>query len=182
MASFLNLLFDRPSPFRWYLGTRPRTQIVLYCDAQYSLFGRIGVGFVIGTPNDHNSYMGGDVIPHDLLLWMASFGFDKQPLINQCELLAILTAILSAPAIIRDRDIIVWSDNVGALSACVNGYSRNLKWLLPLMPFTCSLQTLAVEHTFTRSRQGTLCRHPESSTLHCPKQHNGARPDSSFRL
>ena len=76
MASFLNLLFDRLPPFRWYLGTRPRTQIVLYCDAQYSLFGRIGVGFVIGTPNDHNSYMGGDVILQDLLLWMASFGFD----------------------------------------------------------------------------------------------------------
>ena len=52
--------------------------------------------------------MGGDVIPHDLLLWMASFGFDKQTLINQCELLAILSATLSAPDLLRDRDIIAW--------------------------------------------------------------------------
>jgi len=124
MASFLDLLFDRLPPFRWYLGPRPRSQLVLYCDAQYSLFGRKGVGFVVGVPDSHNHYMGGDVIPHDLLLWMASFGFDKQTLINQCELLAILVALLSAPDLLRDRDIVIWSDNVGALSACVHGYSR----------------------------------------------------------
>ena len=68
--------------------------------------------------------MGGDVIPHDLFLRMASFGFDNRTLINHCELLAILAAILSAPDLLRDRDIVVWSDNVGALSACVHGYSR----------------------------------------------------------
>ena len=56
---------------------------------------------------------------------MATFGCERQTHINQCELLAILTAILSAPESFHGRDVLIWTDNVGALSACVHGYSKH---------------------------------------------------------
>jgi hypothetical protein len=84
MASFLDLLFDRLPPCL--------AKKVLVC-LWHSRLPRPLHG------RRRHQY---------LLLWMAPLGFDKQTLINQCELLAILSATLSAPDLLRDRDIIAW--------------------------------------------------------------------------
>ena len=124
-AAFFDLLFQCMPPLRWYLARPPQPRLVVYCDAQYSLFGRKGVGVIIADTATGNTFIAGDVIPPTLLDWMATFGCERQTHINQCELLAILTAILSAPESFQGRDVLIWTDNVGSLSACVHGYSKH---------------------------------------------------------
>jgi hypothetical protein len=43
--------------------------------------------------------------------------------INQCELLAVIAAVMTFSDIFSDRELLVWVDNVPALSAAVHGYS-----------------------------------------------------------
>jgi hypothetical protein len=66
---------------------------------------------------------GQDVSP-DFLQWVDSFGLDKDSKIGQCELLAVLCAVLTFDDLFRNRDILFWTDNVATLKACVDGYCR----------------------------------------------------------
>ena len=63
-------------------------------------------------------------MPDDILSWMDSFGTRKKQKINQCELLAVIAAVMTFGDIFRDRELLVWVDNVPALSAAVHGYSH----------------------------------------------------------
>ena len=72
---------------------------------------------------------GQDVSP-EFLDWVDSFGLDKNSKIGQCELLAVLFAALTFGDLFHNRDILVWTDNVATLKACVDGYCRQ-----PEMPF-----------------------------------------------
>jgi len=63
-------------------------------------------------------------VPDDILSWMDSFGTRKKQKINQCELLAVIAAVMTFGDIFRDRELLVWVDNVPALSAAVHGYSH----------------------------------------------------------
>jgi len=47
-------------------------------------------------------------------------------IINQLELLAILTALLTFPELFRNRRALWFVDNCSALSACVHGYTDKL--------------------------------------------------------
>lgn len=125
VAAFFDLLFQSLPPLRWYLARPPQPRLVVYCDAQYSLFGRKGVGIIIADAATGRTFISGDVVPQTILEWMATFGCERQTHINQCELLAILTAILTSPDSFQGRDVLIWTDNVGALSACVHGYSKH---------------------------------------------------------
>ena len=55
---------------------------------------------------------------------MQAFGTRKKQQVNQCELLALLGAVMTFEDILRDCEVIVWVDNVPTLSAVVNGYSH----------------------------------------------------------
>ena len=48
----------------------------------------------------------------------------KKQKINQCELLVVIAAVMTFGDIFRDRELLVWVDNVPALSAAVHGYSH----------------------------------------------------------
>jgi len=71
----------------------------------------------------NTSYMCGGEVPDDILAWMDSFGTRKKQKINQCELLAVITAVMTFSDIFRDSELLVWVDNVPTLSAAVHGYS-----------------------------------------------------------
>ena len=47
-------------------------------------------------------------------------------IINQLELLAILTALLTYPDLFRNRRVYWLIDNCSAISACVHGYANKL--------------------------------------------------------
>ena len=68
--------------------------------------------------------MCGGEVPDDILLWMEGFVTRKKQRINQCELLAVLVAAMTFGDLFRDRELLVWVDNVPMLSAEVNGYSH----------------------------------------------------------
>ena len=55
---------------------------------------------------------------------MDSFCTRKKQKINQCELLAVIAAVMTFGDIFSDSELLVWVDNVAALSAAVHGYSQ----------------------------------------------------------
>ena len=55
---------------------------------------------------------------------MDSFGTRKKQKINQCELLVVIAAVMTFGDVFCDRELLVWVDNVPALSAAVHGYSH----------------------------------------------------------
>jgi hypothetical protein len=72
----------------------------------------------------NTSYMCVGEVPEALLVWMDSFSTGKKQKINQCELLAVIDAVMTFSDIFRDRELLIWVDNVPALNAAVNGYSH----------------------------------------------------------
>jgi hypothetical protein len=72
----------------------------------------------------NTSYICGGEVPDDILAWMDSFGTRKKQKINQCELLAVIAAVMTFGDIFLDSELLVWVDNVAALSAAVHGYSQ----------------------------------------------------------
>jgi hypothetical protein len=124
MTEFFRTLFRSLPPLRAFLGIPRRAPVVVYSDAQYSVDGRKGLGVIITDVESGASRMCGAEIPLDLLQWMDSFGTRKKQRVNQCELLALLGAVLTFGEVMRDREILVWVDNVPTLSAAVNGYSH----------------------------------------------------------
>jgi hypothetical protein len=59
-----------------------------------------------------------------LLAWITSQRGDLKTKINQCELSAVVAAVMTFPDILLERDVVFWVDNTTALSACVDGYSN----------------------------------------------------------
>ena len=124
MTQFFRTLFKFLPPLRRTLGATPRGRLLVYSDAQYSQRGRKGLGVVVTDTLTNTSYMCGGEVPDDILAWMDSFGSQKKQKINQCELLAVIAAVMTFGDILRDRELLVWVDNVPALSAAVHGYSH----------------------------------------------------------
>ena len=62
------------------------------------------------------------ICPKDIEESFARGGY----IINQLELLAILTALLTFPELFRNRRALWFVDNCSALSACVHGYADKL--------------------------------------------------------
>ena len=124
MAGFFRALFRRLPPLRVPVGADPRPRLVVYSDAQYSRDGRKGVGVVVTDTATNLSYVCGGEVPDELLAWMDQFGTRKKQKINQCELLALLAAVMTFGDLFQGRDLLMWVDNVPTLSAAVNGYSH----------------------------------------------------------
>ena len=124
MTEFFRTLFQFLPPLRVPLGAAPRARLVVYSDAQYSQNGRKGLGVVVTDTASGESYVCGGEVPPELLRWMDHFGTRKKQKINQCELLALLAAVMTFGDLFRDRELLVWVDNVPTLSAAVNGYSH----------------------------------------------------------
>jgi hypothetical protein len=119
MTEFFRTLFRFLPPLRVPLGAAPRALLVVYSDAQYSQDGRKGLGVVVTDTASRAAAR----CP-ELLRWMDRFGTRKKQKINQCELLALLAAVLTFGDLFRDHELLVWVDNVPTLSAAVNCYSH----------------------------------------------------------
>ena len=101
--------------------------MVVYSDVPYSVDGRKGLGVTTSIITDVKSGARctcAAEVPLDLLQWMDAFGTRKKQCVNQCELLALLGSVLAFGDVIRDREVLVWVDNIPTLSAAVNGYSH----------------------------------------------------------
>jgi len=57
------------------------------------------------------------------MTWVIAHRGDMQSQINQCELLALVAAVLTFPDLLRDRHVVFWVENTTALAAAVHGYS-----------------------------------------------------------
>ena len=68
----------------------------------------------------------------------SSMSGDHQSKIDQCELLATLCALMSFPDLLQGPEILFWTDNIGTLKACVDGYTKIPKWWLLRTRSTCA--------------------------------------------
>ena len=123
MRSFLETLLACLPPLRIYLGTPKRGHIVVYSDAQYSPHGRKGLGVILADTATGERHICGGLVPPDILDWVIGHRGDLQTQINQCELLAVVAAVLTFSELLKDRDVVFWVDNTTALAAAVHGYS-----------------------------------------------------------
>jgi hypothetical protein len=62
---------------------------------------------------------------------------DHQSKIDQRELLAALCC-MSFPDLLQGPKILFWTDNIGTLKACVDGYTKIPKWWLLRTRSTCA--------------------------------------------
>jgi hypothetical protein len=95
MTQFFRTLFKFLPPLRRTLGATPRGLLLVYSDAQYSQRGRKGLGVVVTDTLTNTSKMCGGEVPDDILAWMDRFGSRKKQKINQCELLAVIAAVMT---------------------------------------------------------------------------------------
>ena len=139
MTKFFRTLFKFLPPLRQTLGATPRGLLLVYSDAQYSQRGRKGLGVVVTDTLTNTSYMCGGEVPDDILAWMDSFCTRKKQKINQCELLAVIAAVMTFGDIFRDSDLLVWVDNVPTISGAVHFIVTRQRWRPCLTPSTfCS--------------------------------------------
>jgi hypothetical protein len=78
-----------------------------------------GLGVAIFDRATGRRYVSSAICPKDIEESFARGGY----IINQLELLAILTALLTFPELFRNRRALWFVDNCSALSACVHGYA-----------------------------------------------------------
>ena len=102
-----------------------RPPVVLYTDATFrrqadsvpsSRLGAVVFDSLAASPILHSDY----ALPpwvFDALAWA------DVTLIMQCEMIAVLSAVFSAPESFRGRKVIAFVDNTGALSALLHGYA-----------------------------------------------------------
>ena len=119
---FLRTLLPTIPPLHFDFTRRQRDKLVIYTDASYSAAYQ-GLGMVIfDTHTAQHFWCRVPAIPGSL---MRHFNQELQTKINQLELLAVLTAVLTFAPLMHNRQIVFMCDNTAALSACVHGYARS---------------------------------------------------------
>jgi hypothetical protein len=80
------------------------------------------MGAVLADTHSGANYMSGCEVPPSILTFLGSLSLSKAQRINQCELLALVSAVFSFSRILRGRNVVVWVDNVATLKAAVDGH------------------------------------------------------------
>jgi hypothetical protein len=118
---FFRKLFTRFPVLSWHLAPDQTPWLLVYTDAcKNKRFG--GLGVVIFDKSSNKRYVSSAVCPSDIEV---SFERDGH-IINQLELLAMFTVLLTFPDILRGRQVYWLVDNCSVLSACVHGYATKL--------------------------------------------------------
>jgi hypothetical protein len=107
MTEFFRTLVKLLPPLLRPVGGPPRGRLVVYSDSQYSQSGRKGLGVVVTNTLTNTSYMCGDEVLEEILVWMDSFGTGKKQKINQCELLVVIDAVMTFNDIFRDSELLI---------------------------------------------------------------------------
>ena len=96
------------------------------------------MGAILADTHSGANYMCGGEVPPPILAFLGSISLPKEQRINQCELLALVSAVFSFSHLLRGRNVVVWVDNVATLKAVVDGHCHARKWPFLPMPFTSS--------------------------------------------
>jgi len=123
MRKFLTIVLTKLSPLRWYFSAPTRPTVVVYSDAQYSLLGRKGLGVAAHDKETGLNHLCGGKVPPAIVEWVIVHRGNLQSQINQCELLAIVAAVMTFPDLLRNRHVVFWADNTTALVVAVRGDS-----------------------------------------------------------
>ena len=121
MLDFFNELFAHLPPLVFDFRKRTRKPVLVYTDAAYDP-DRNGLGIVLfDLETNQRQMVSGEAPPELFAAWNQQLTW-----INQLELLAVLSAVLTFGAShLAGRQVIFFVDNTSALSSCVHGYSRN---------------------------------------------------------
>ena len=98
-------------------------------------------------------YVSSATCPKDIEESFARGGY----IINQLELLATLTALLTFPDLFRNRRSLWFVDNCSALSACVHGYSDKLDMAKMANSVRLALRSLGVRSRFVSRQKIQRC-------------------------
>ena len=126
MADFFEALLPRLPALRIPIEGDPRPPVILYTDAMYNPpsarrsapFSQIGIALF--HPDAAGPRHGTLMLPPWVYGYLSS---DDKTLIMQAEMIAPLSALMSAPAAFAGRKVIIFIDNTGALSSLLHGYS-----------------------------------------------------------
>ena len=127
-----------------------------------------GLGIVVHDKETGLNHNCDGEVPPAIVEWVIVHRGNLQSQINQCELLALVAAVMTFPHLLRDRHVVFWADNTTTLATTVHGYfaypylaalSNTLHLLLAgrLPPSTHVLHTCP--------RGGQHCQHPKPRTL-----------------
>ena len=126
MADFFEALLPRLPALRIPIERDDRDPVVIYTDAMYNPpsarrsapFSQIGV--VYFHPDYPDPRHGTLTLPP----WVYAYlSWEDKTLIMQAEMIAALSALMSAPSVLAGRKVIIFIDNTGALSSLLHGYS-----------------------------------------------------------
>jgi len=123
MLAFFEILFADfpPGPLVVPLMRHPKKKLLVYTDAAH-VFGKwSGLGIIIiDTETNERWIAGGEVLCQNL----TALSNGEQWAINQLELLALVTAVTTFPEPFKNRDCLVFLDNVSCLKAAVHGTAK----------------------------------------------------------
>ena len=119
--AFFRKLFTAFPVRTWHLEADESPWLLVYTDACKNS-RRGGIGIVIFDTATNKRYVSSAICPRDIEACFERGGH----IINQLELLAILTALLTYPDLFRNRRVYWLIDNCSAISACVHGYANKL--------------------------------------------------------
>ena len=119
--AFFRKLFAQFPVRVWQLGVVSEPWLLVYTDACKNT-RRGGLGVIIFDQVTGRKYVSSAICPKAVEDTFARGG----KIINQLELLAILTALMTYPQLFRNRRAHWFVDNCSAISACVHGYAKKL--------------------------------------------------------
>lgn len=98
--------------------------VLLYTDASYFLHRGehvLWIGFYLYDPVSGTERWGERFVPKK---FFRHFAPGKKTYIMQGELLAAVSAVITNADVLHDRSVLMFIDNIGALSTIVHGYAR----------------------------------------------------------
>jgi hypothetical protein len=144
MLEFLSVILAAGAlqPRKFFLKEdQMRGHVVIYTDASYTADGVKGLGVVLWDPMqpEQKFFCSAECPP-----WILE-EFNDDFIICQLELLAALCAVLTFQEAIRGRRVVLFIDNMSALSAIVNGYTGQTHMALLSNMFHTVLAALQVD-------------------------------------
>ena len=126
MLCFLTVLFASKALMAKVIRVRgyaaqKKSPVILYTDASHSPH-LSGLGICISDPSTGSKYYSAAVCP----AWVLAQFVHQDHVVNQLELLVMVTAYLSFPEILRGRQVLHHVDNAAAIAAAINGYSSKV--------------------------------------------------------
>lgn len=111
-------------PLEVPMFARRRKPVLLYTDAAFFLLHGVmtlTLGIYVLDPVSGEEFWSYTVVPRR---FYRHFSPNKKTYILQGEILAAVAAFSTFPDLLRGRDVYMFVDNIGALSALVHGYAR----------------------------------------------------------